>query len=71
MQFQPYTLFTFESQHSGVPIAWVLMSIFMTSVISKWMETLLLKVYMDKMEWNLNSFMVDDAMTKIGAMRYI
>ena len=71
MQFQLYTLLAFDSQHNGVPIAWVVMSRSMTSDISKWMETLLIKVHMGMLEWNLNAFMVDDATVEIGAIKYI
>ena len=46
VQFQLYTLLEFDSQHNGVPMAWVIMSRSMTSDIAKWMETLLLKVQM-------------------------
>lgn len=71
VQFQLYTLLAFDSQHNGVPVAWVIMSRSMTSDISKWMETLLLKVRMGMLEWKLNAFMVDDAAAEIGAIRYI
>ena len=36
-----------------------------------WMETLLLKVCIGMLEWKVNAFMVDDAATKIGTIRYI
>lgn len=71
MQFQLYTLLAFDSQHNGVLVAWVFMLTSMTSDISKWMETLLLKVRMGMLEWNLNAFMVYDAAMEIGAIRYI
>lgn len=65
MQFQLYTLLTFDSQHNGVRVAWVLMSRSMTSDITKWMEMLLLKVRMGMLEWKLNAFMVDDAAAQV------
>ena len=47
------------------------MSRSMTSNIAKWMETLILKVHMGVLERKVNAFMVDDAETKIGTIRYI
>ncbi len=71
MQFQLYTLLAFDSQHNGVPIAWVIMSRSTTLDIMRWMETLLLKVRMGMLEWKLNAFMVDDVAAEIIAIMYV
>ena len=67
--YQLYTLVAFDEQQSGVPIAWVVASRNTSEDISLWLQQLMDMCHQIRIDWKVNSFMVDDALAEISALR--
>eukprot|EP01018_Ginkgo_biloba_P021291 Gb_07445 [translate_table: standard] len=69
--YQLYTLMVSDKQQNGLPIAWVISSHDKAYDIMIWLSAFIEEGVKEHEDWKVNTFMIDDAFTEIGALRSV
>eukprot|EP01018_Ginkgo_biloba_P034264 Gb_28487 [translate_table: standard] len=69
--YQLYTLMVFDKKQNGLPITWVISSRDKASYIKIWLSALIEEGVKECEDWKVNTFMKDDALDEIGALRIV
>eukprot|EP01018_Ginkgo_biloba_P025895 Gb_25490 [translate_table: standard] len=70
-EYQLYKLMVFDKQQNGLPIVWVISSRDKASDIKIWLSALIEEGVKECEDWKVNTFIKDDALAKIGALRNV
>eukprot|EP01018_Ginkgo_biloba_P026908 Gb_02105 [translate_table: standard] len=65
------TLMVFDKKQNGLPIAWVISSCDKASNIKIWLSALIKEGFKERKDWHVNTFMIDDGLDEIGALRSV
>jgi hypothetical protein len=63
-------LMVFDKHRNGVPVAWVISSHNSTYDIRKWLSTLFDVGMKERPYWHVRSFIIDDVIVDIQALRF-
>jgi hypothetical protein len=64
-------MMVFDEWHKGVHVVYIIISTYKTRDLSPLMDALKKSLFLVKVDYHLNAFIVDDAQAKINSLRYM
>ncbi|KAK8962780.1 hypothetical protein KSP40_PGU007671 [Platanthera guangdongensis] len=71
LKYPLYTLLAFDSRHHALPVAWVITRTITKQDVSKWMKTLVDRIYSVDSTWKIIGFIFDDPALEFESIRDI